>query len=171
MHVFVSEELCLGVIIGPHGIKGAVRVKSFTEIPESIAEYGTLHDKNGKSFDLRLDGQSKGLLIASIKGMTSRNQAEVLKGTELFIKRKLLPNTDDGEYYHADLLALNVYEPDGKKMGVVKAMHNFGAGDIVEVAIGETEKTVLIPFNNNTVIDIDFVKQKMIVEIPLGLLD
>tara|TARA_B000000441_G_scaffold115009_1_gene86376 strand:- start:284 stop:562 length:279 start_codon:yes stop_codon:yes gene_type:complete len=90
--VFVSEELCLGVIIGPHGIKGAVRVKSFTEIPESIAEYGTLHDKNGKSFDLRLDGQSKGLLIASIKGMTTRNQAEVLKGTELFIKRKLLPN-------------------------------------------------------------------------------
>ena len=140
----MSEELCLGVIIGPHGIKGAVRVKSFTEIPESIAEYGTLHDKNGKSFDLRLDGQSKGLLIASIKGMTTRNQAEVLKGTELFIKRKLLPNTDDGEYYHADLLGLNVYEPDGKKMGVVKAMHNFGAGDIVEVAIGETEKTVLI---------------------------
>ena len=84
MDVFVSEELCLGVIIGPHGIKGAVRVKSFTEIPESIAEYGTLHDKNGKSFDLRLDGQSKGLLIASIKGMTTRNQAEVLKGTELF---------------------------------------------------------------------------------------
>jgi len=98
-------------------------------------------------------------------------QAEVLKGTELFIKRKSLPNTDDGEYYHADLLALNVYEPDGKKMGVVKAMHNFGAGDIVEVAIGETEKTVLIPFNSNTVTDIDFVKQKMIVEIPLGLLD
>ena len=98
----MSEELCLGVIIGPHGIKGAGGLRSFTEIPESIADHGTLHDKNGQSFDLRLDGQSKGFLIASIKGMTTRNQAEVLKGTELFIKRKLLPNTDDGEYYHAD---------------------------------------------------------------------
>ena len=167
----MSEELCLGVIIGPHGIKGAVRVKSFTEKPESIAEYGTLHDKYGKSFDLQLEGQSKGTLIVSIKGMTTRTQAEVLKGTELFIKRKVLPHTDDGEYYHADLLGLNVYNRDGKKMGVVKAMHNFGAGDIVEVVIAETENTVLIPFNNNTVPEIDFVKQEMIVEIPLGLLD
>ena len=171
MDVFVSEELCLGVIIGPHGIKGAVRVKSFTEKPESIAEYGTLHDKNGKSFDLQLEGQSKGALIASIKGMTTRTQAELLKGTELFIKRKLLPSTDDGEYYHADLLGLNVYKSDGKKMGIVKAMHNFGGGNIVEVVIAETKNTVLIPFNNNTVLDIDFVKNEMIVEIPLGLLD
>lgn len=167
----MSEELCLGVILGPHGIKGAVRVKSFTEKPESIAEYGTLHDKKGKSIDLQLEGQSKGALIASIKGMTTRTQAELLKGTELFIKRNLLPSTDDGEYYHADLLGLIVYNRDGKKMGVVKAMHNFGAGDIVEVAITETENTVLIPFNNNTVPDIDFVKHEMIVEIPLGLLD
>ena len=83
----------------------------------------------------------------------------------------MLPSTDDGEYYHADLLGLIVYNRDGKKMGVVKAMHNFGAGDIVEVAITETENTVLIPFNNNTVPDIDFVKHEMIVEIPLGLLD
>ena len=167
----MSEELCLGVIIGPHGIKGAVRVKSFTEKPESIAEYGTLHDKYGKSFDLQLKGQSKGALIVSIKGMTTRTQAEVLKGTELFINRKVLPHTDDGEYYHADLLGLNVYNRDGKKMGVVKAIHNFGAGDIVEVVIAETENTVLIPFNNNTFPEIDFVKQEMIVEIPLGLLD
>ena len=167
----MSEELCLGVILGPHGIKGAVRVKSFTEKPESIAEYGTLHDKKGKSFDLQLEGQSKGALIASIKGMKTRTQAELLRGTELFIKRNLLPSTDDDEYYHADLLGLNVYNRDGKKMGVVKAMHNFGAGDIVEVVITETENTVLIPFNNNTVPDIDFVKQEMIVEIPLGLLD
>ena len=167
----MSEELCLGVIIGPHGIKGAVRVKSFTEKPKSIAEYGTLHDKYGKSFDLQLEGQSKGTLIVSIKGMTTRTQAEVLKGTELFIKRKVLPQTDDEEYYHADLLGLNVYNRDGKKMGVVKAIHNFGAGDIVEVVIAETENTVLIPFNNNTVPEIDFVKQEMIVEIPLGLLD
>ena len=167
----MSEELCLGVIIGPHGIKGAVRVKSFTEKPESIAEYGTLHDKYGNSFDLQLEGQSKGALIVSIKGMTTRTQAEVLKGTELFIKRKVLPQTDDEEYYHADLLGLNVYNRDGKKMGVVKAIHNFGAGDIVEVMIAETENTVLIPFNNNTVPEIDFVKQEMIVEIPLGLLD
>ena len=167
----MSEELCLGVIIGPHGIKGAVRVKSFTEKPESIAEYGTLHDKYGKSFDLQLEGQSKGTLIVSIKGMTTRTQAELLKGTELFIKRKLLPRTDDGEYYHADLLGLNVYKSDGKKMGIVKAMHNFGGGDIVEVVIAETKNTVLIPFNNNTVLDIDFVKNEMIVEIPLGLLD
>ena len=167
----MSEELCLGVIIGPPGIKGAVRVKSFTEKPKSIAEYGTLHDKYGKSFDLQLEGQSKGTLIVSIKGMTTRTQAEVLKGTELFIKRKVLPQTDDEEYYHADLLGLNVYNRDGKKMGVVKAIHNFGAGDIVEVVIAETENTVLIPFNNNTVPEIDFVKQEMIVEIPLGLLD
>ena len=95
----------------------------------------------------------------------------MLKGTELFIKRKVLPQTDDEEYYHADLLGLNVYNRDGKKMGVVKAIHNFGAGDIVEVVIAETENTVLIPFNNNTVPEIDFVKQEMIVEIPLGLLD
>ncbi len=167
----MSEELCLGVILGPHGIKGAVRVKSFTEKPESIVEYGTLHDKRGNSFELQLEGQSKGALIASIKGMTTRTQAELLKGTELLIKRNLLPSTDDGEYYHADLLGLNVYNREGKKMGVVKAMHNFGAGDIVEVVITETENTVLIPFNNNTVPDIDFVKQEMIVEIPLGLLD
>ena len=166
----MSDALCLGVIVGPHGVKGVVRVKSYTEIGESIADYGPLHDKEGNSFDLNLIGQSKGMVLVSIVGVTTRTQAEALKGTELFIPRNRLPNTGEDEFYYADLIGLIVYERHGQKAGVVVAMHNFGAGDIVEIAMDGLENTILIPFNNDTVPDIDLIKQKMIVEIPAGLL-
>ncbi len=166
----MSDALCLGVIVGPHGIKGVVRVKSYTEIGESIADYGPLHDKEGNSFDLKLIGQSKGMVLVSIRGVATRTQAEALKGTELFIPRNRLPNTGEDEFYYADLIGLIVYERHGQKVGVVVAMHNFGAGDIVEIAMDGLENTILIPFNNDTVPDIDLITQKMIVEIPAGLL-
>ena len=110
------------------------------------------------------------MVLVSIVGVTTRTQAEALKGTELFIPRNRLPNTGEDEFYYADLIGLVVYKRHGQKAGVVVAMHNFGAGDIVEIAMDGLENTILIPFNNNTVPDIDLIKQKMIVEIPAGLL-
>ena len=171
MGVSLSDALCLGVIAGPHGIKGVVRVKSYTEIGEPITNYGRLHDKEGNRFDLNLLGQSKGMLLVSIAGVTTRNQAEELKGTELFIQRNMLPNTAEDEFYHADLIGLIVYKRDGQKVGVAVAMHNFGAGDILEIAMDGLENTILIPFSNKTVPDIDLINQMMVVEIPGGLLD
>ena len=152
----MSDKLLLGAIIGVHGIKGEVKVKSFTQIPEDIDQYGLLEDKSGaKKFDLRVIGQSKGVLRVKIKGVDNRNTSENLIGTELYIDRNLLPELEDeDEFYHTDLIGLCVKTKEGEEIGKVLELHNFGAGDLLEVKL-TSGKTELLPFTETFVPEID----------------
>lgn len=132
----VERRICLGVIAGAHGIKGLVRVKSFTERPEDLTAYGSLSDEAGaRAYALTLKGRVKGVMLAAVDGVTDRNQAEALKGTRLFVEREALPATEDEEvFYHADLIGLAVEDRAGQALGRVAAVHNHGAGDLLEIA-------------------------------------
>ena len=112
-----GPRLCLGVIVGAHGLRGQVKVKSFTEDPADLAAYGPLSDVTGsRTFTLSLVGRAKGTLLASIVGVTERNAAEALRGTELFVAREALPDTEDEEvYYHADLIGLTAEDESGMR--------------------------------------------------------
>ena len=131
--------VCIAVISAAHGIKGLVKIKSFTENPQSIFDYDKLTDESGHVVQLHPCGESAGMLLAQIDQVTDRNAAEALKGTKLYIPRDALPTTKEGEFYIEDLIGLKVKIADGRTVGTVKHVANYGAGDVVEIA-----------FNNGT---------------------
>lgn len=161
------DKLCLGVITGPHGIRGQVKVKSFTENPKQMTAYGPLTDASGKKvYTLSVTGTAKGLLIAKIDEVKDRNEAELLKGTELFVAKDKLPETDDDEFYHADLVGLKALEEDGEEFGVVTGLFDFGAGDILEIRRWDG-KSVMLPFTMEVVPTIDLDAGHILVIPPL----
>jgi len=142
-------RVCVGVVTGPQGVQGAVRIKSFTEIPEDVAGYGPLEDETGRrQFDLHLCGVAKGVLIARLPGIEDRDQAEALRGLRLYLPRSALPQPEAEEYYHADLIGLSAVDRDGSPVGVVTGVENYGAGDLLEIA-REDGRTGLIPFKKD----------------------
>ena len=171
------SRICLGAIIGVHGIKGEVKVKSFAQIPEDICRYGALEDKSGtKKFELKVTGQSKGLLRAKVKGIDDRNASECLIGTELYIDRSCLPELEKDEFYHTDLIGLPVVflslegrgkscprseaerscnSGEGGNIGTIVALHNFGAGDMLEIKLNHSGKTEMLPFTAAFVPEVD----------------
>src|SRR3954467_15447493 len=119
-----DKRVCVGVITGAQGVRGAVRVKSFTAEPEDVASYGPLEDERGeRRFALRLVGSAKGVLIAMIAGIDDRDRAEALRGVRFYLPRAALPPTDEEEYYHADLIGLAASLADGTPLGTVRAVH------------------------------------------------
>jgi len=141
-----DSRICLGVITGVHGIKGWVRVKSFTAEPEAIADYGPLSDESGaRHFELDLVGAGKGVVLARIKGVEDRNAAERLKGLRLYVHRADLPPPEDDEFYEADLIGLAAMLEDGSRFGTVRAVNDFGAGASLEIE-DAAGKTVVVPF-------------------------
>jgi 16S rRNA processing protein RimM len=160
----------MGAIIGAHGIKGQVRVKSFAAAPRAIESYGALEDARGRRYALTVTGGSDDMLIAAIDGVTNRDQAEKLKGTELFVARDALPAPDEGEFYHADLVGLEVRLPNGSIFGTVCAVHDFGAGDSLEIARAEAGE-VLVPFTKAAVPVVDIAGGFLVLDPPAGLLD
>jgi len=139
-----ADRVLVGAIIGPHGVKGAVRVKSFTEIPTDVASYGPVADEAGsRLFRLEITGEAKDALICRIllldqsgsgRPVADRNGSEALKGVRLYVPRAQLPDTEDeDEFYHADLIGLRVELRDGTEIGRVRAIFDFGAGDVLEV--------------------------------------
>ncbi len=161
--------LLLGVIVGAKGIKGEVKIKSFTEYPEDIAAYGPLRDASGKTtFELKVVGVSKGLPVVRIKGISDRNAAEALKGVELYVSRDRLPETEEAEeYYHADLIGLPVFFQDGEKFGTILRLHDFGAGDMLEIVPdGKGAKAaVLVPFTVEMVPEVDVAGGRVVVDL------
>lgn len=161
-----ENRLCLGVITGAHGVRGEVRVKSFTTIPDSLTAYGPLTDVSGtRKFRLSIRGHGRGLLIARIEGVTSREAAEALSGTELYIDRAALPVLEDEEYYHADLAGLRVELENGTVFGVVKALFDFGAGDMLEI-VPAGGGTLFLPFTREAVPLIDIDGGRIVVHPP-----
>lgn len=129
-----SNKICLGAIVGVHGIRGEVKVKSFTEDEKNLTHYGPLSNLEGnRKFELKIVGHSKELLRVKVKGVEDRNVAETLVGTGLYVERSLLPELPEEEYYHSDLIGLMALNAKGEKVGTVNALYNFGAGDIIEL--------------------------------------
>ena len=145
----------MAVIGAPHGIKGELRVKTFTGDPLALGDYGPLFAKNGRSFEIVDIRPANTVVVVRFKGVKDRKQAEALTGTELFIDRSALPDEgEDGEFYHADLIGLAVKDETGASVGKVTAVQNFGGGDILELALGG-RKGVLIPFTQAAVPEVD----------------
>jgi 16S rRNA processing protein RimM len=159
----------LGAIVGPHGIKGQVRVKSFAAEPRAVAAYGLLEDRGGqRRFALTVTGGGNDMLIATVDGVATRDEAERLKGTELYVSRDVLPATEADEFYHADLVGLEVRLQDGAHFGRVRAVHDFGAGDSLEIERDGGE--VLVPFSRAAVPTIDIAGGYLVLDPPAGLL-
>jgi 16S rRNA processing protein RimM len=150
-----SSRIVLATIGAAHGIRGEVRVKSFTTDPMSLGDYGPLLAADGRTFEIdRLRSLKGEMLIAKFRGIDDRNAAEALNGAELSVERSALPPAEAGEYYHADLVGLEAFNTEGKPLGRVVAVQNFGAGDILEVA-PQDGASLLVPFTNAAVPDID----------------
>ena len=161
----------MGVITGAHGVRGAVRVKSFTADPAAIAGYGPLEDERGeRHVALALAGTVRGMLIARIDGVDDRNAAERLKGTRLYLPRAALPPPGAEEYYHADLIGLAADLTDGTPLGRVRAVHDFGAGDSIEVEKPDGA-TVLVPFTEAAVPVVDIAGGRLVIDPPAGLFE
>jgi 16S rRNA processing protein RimM len=155
----------LATIGAPHGIRGEVRVKSFTADPMSLGDYGALTAADGRAFEIERLRPAKGVVIAKFRGIDDRNAAEALNGIELSVERSALPPAEAGEYYHADLVGLEAVDARGKPIGRVVALQNFGAGDILEIAPPDGV-SLLIRFTNANVPDIDIAGGRLVVEPP-----
>jgi 16S rRNA processing protein RimM len=161
-----ERRIVVGVVAGAHGVRGELKIKSFTQSPRAIASYGPLADRTGtRSFRLKLRGAVRGLLIARIDGVDDRDQAEALKGLELTVARDVLPKPRRDEWYLADLVGLAAVASDGKVLGKVVAVHNFGAGDVVEIQ-PEGGASVMLPFSKRVVPEVDIAAGRIVVDLP-----
>jgi 16S rRNA processing protein RimM len=162
----VAAPICVARIGAAHGVRGAVKLWTFTEDPLAVKHYGPLATKDGaRQFEVTSAREAKGHLVATLKGVTTREAAERLNGVELYVARDKLPATDDDEYYHADLIGLAAVTTAGEPLGRVVAIHNFGAGDIIEIAPPQGV-TVLLPFSNAVVPMVDLAGGRVVIEMP-----
>ena len=157
-------HICLGQITGAHGIRGEVRVRSFTARAEDVAAYGTLADETGtRNFALKVTGMARGAVRARIDGVADRNAAEALKGTRLFVDRDKLPEPEADEFYQADLVGLAARRADGTPVGRIVAVQNFGAGDTLEIA-PDAGGTFYVPFTADAVPEVDVAAGRVVIE-------
>ena len=145
-----SPLLCVGHIVAAHGIRGEVRIAAHTADPLAIATYGPLLLKDGRTVKLRKVRLASKGVVATLADVTDRNAAEALCGQELFLPRAALPEPEDEAYYHADLIGLAVETQDGTPFGTVLAVHDFGAGDVLEIVPPEGD-SLMIPFTRAAV--------------------
>ena len=162
----MPAQICIARIGAPHGVRGAVKLWTFTEDPLAVQAYGPLVTKDGaRSFEVATAREAKDHLVATLKGIATREDAERLNGIELFIAREKLPETDEDEYYHADLIGLAAVNAANEPLGRVTAIHNFGAGDIIEIAPPHGA-TMLLPFTNAVVPTVDLAGGRVVIELP-----
>ncbi|GAB4360119.1 MAG: ribosome maturation factor RimM [Kiloniellaceae bacterium] len=166
-----DDRVCLGVMVGAHGVRGLVKVKAFTEDPADVAAYGPVADKSGRR-QWRLSvvgpapGKSPDVVLAKVEGVADRDAAQALHGTEFYVARAALPVLEEEEtFYHADLIGLRVEDRAGRLLGSVKAVENYGAGDLLEVE-GPDGKPVLLPFTKAAVPVVDLAGGRLVAEPP-----
>jgi 16S rRNA processing protein RimM len=162
----MATPICIARIGAAHGIRGAVKLWTFTEDPLAVLRYGMLATKDGaRQFVVTHARETKGHLVATLKGIATREDAERLNGIELYIAREKLPATDEGEYYHADLIGLAAVNAADEPLGRVTAIHNIGAGDIIEIAPPHGA-AMLLPFTNAVVPTVDLSGGRVVIELP-----
>lgn len=163
-----SDRVRLGEITGAHGVKGEVKIRAYTERPEDICAYGPLSDEAGarlfKILSVRV--LKNGVVGARLEGVSDRNAAEALRGTRLYIPRARLPEPGENEWYHSDLIGLRAQDPEGCPLGSVIAVHNFGAGDLLEIRPPGSRKTLLVPFTSDCVPEVNVMSGTVVVRLP-----
>lgn len=162
--------IVVGRLGGAFGVNGEVRLKSFCADPAAIADYTPLTTAEGRSFaTLILTGRMSGGLSARLDGVATKEQADALKGADLYADRARLPSLPDDEYYHADLIGLTVLDTGGTLLGTVKSVDNHGAGDLLEVVAPSLKDSVLVPFTLAIVPTVDLAARRIIADPPAGL--
>ncbi|MGB5557631.1 MAG: ribosome maturation factor RimM [Paracoccaceae bacterium] len=165
-----SDRICVGAIAGSFGVKGEVRLKSFCADPEAIVDYAPLYTEDGaRSFMPTITQAIKNGFVARIPGVTSKEQADGLRGVSLFADRDKLPGLPDDEFYHADLIGLDVIDTGGAVVGQVRAVLNHGAGDLLEVHGPGLKASVLLPFTRAVVPTVDLAAGRIVVDMPEGI--
>ena len=165
----MATRICVARIGAAHGVRGEVKLWSFTEDPAAVAHYGPLETQDGsRCFEIEALRAAKDHFVARIAGVNDRDAAEKLRNIELYIPRARLPKIEEADtFYHADLVGLDAITPDGARVGTVHALHNFGAGDIIEIAPAEGGDPLMLPFNETTVPKIDVAARQVVVVPPV----
>ena len=165
-------RVLLGIVAAPHGVRGLVRIRSYTEDPMDVAAYGDLSDETGsRRYRVEALSTAKGAVLARIEGVADRTAAEAVRGLRLYVERERLPATGEREWYEADLVGLPAVGRDGRDWGKVMAFHDFGAGRTMEVSGGTASRqSVMLPFTDEAVPEIDVEGGKVVVDPPAGLL-
>ncbi|MGR3571635.1 ribosome maturation factor RimM [Brevirhabdus sp.] len=166
-----SDLICLGAIAGSFGVKGEVRLKSFCADPASIGDYGPLITEDGtRSFTVKVTRPVAGGFAARLGGIASKEQADAMRGTRLYAPRDALPALPDDEFYHADLIGLEVVDTGGAALGHVRAVMNHGSGDLLELFQPGRSSTILLPFTREAVPTVDLAQGRIVADPPEGLL-
>jgi 16S rRNA processing protein RimM len=161
-----TGKVCVGTIVGAHGVKGVVRIRSHTEDPAGVAAYGPVTDEAGaRRFALTLVGQARGNVLAKLAGVDDRDAADALKGLRLYVERAALPEPAAEEWYREDLVGLRAERADGTALGTVAAVEDYGAGDIVEIR-RPGAASLLVPFTREAVPVVDLAAGRIVVEPP-----
>ena len=165
-----SDRIAVGSIAGAFGVQGEVRLKSFCADPEAIADYGPLFTENGqRSFTIRLTRPVAGGLGARLSGVATKEEADALRGVTLYVDREKLPKLPDDEFYHADLIGMDVFDTGGIKLGTIRAIHNHGAGDLLEIYAAGRKHPLLLPFTRAVVPTVDLDLRRVVADLPEGL--
>ena len=166
-----KDHICVGVITGSFGVRGEVRLKSFCADPTAIADYGALSNEDGsKQYRITLTRPVKGGFAARLSGISTKEEADQAKGAKLFVERTALPSLPDDEFYYSDLIGLDVYDTGGERLGRVNAVHDHGAGDLLEISGAVFDGSTLVPFTSEIVPTVDLTAGRIIVDLPAGLL-
>ena len=164
-------KVCVGMIAGAHGVRGLVRLRSFTDAPADITAYGRPSDASGRRhYGITLLSPHKDQWLARIDGVADRDAADALRGTRLYVDRSALPEPAEEEFYHADLIGLAVTLTDGTPFGTVKAVHDFGAGELLDIHRPD-RSSVMIPFTREAVPLVDLDRGVLSVAPPDGLIE
>jgi 16S rRNA processing protein RimM len=162
-----GARICLGQIGAAHGVGGEVRLRSFTAEPAAIADYGPLQTEDGRVLRIEALRPAKDHFIARLSGVGDRDSASALANAKLYVPRERLPEPQaPDEFYHADLIGLAVFDRTGAQVGTVVAIHNFGAGDLIEVQEAAGGPTQLVPFDEATVPVVDIAAGRLVVALP-----
>jgi len=164
------DMICVGAIAGSFGVKGEVRLKSFCAEPEALAGYGPLVTEDGsRRFTVTLTRPVAGGLGARLSGIATKEEADALRGVGLYVARAKLPTLPDEEFYHADLIGLAAHDTGGALIGRVEAVHNHGAGDLLEIMGPGMKTALLLPFTKANVPAVDLAAARVVVDLPEGL--
>ena len=154
--------ITLGAVASAHGVRGQFKVKPFTVVPSDVAAYGPVHLEDGRVLQLTVKSVAKNLVICEANGITDRSMAEGLRGQTLSVERAALPELDETQTYHADLIGLGVQDTGGQQLGIVVGLHDFGAGEIVEISLAGSSTTELYPFYKPFLVDLDIQEGKIV---------
>ena len=165
-----GARICLGQIGAAHGVRGEVRLRSFTSDPAAIADYGPLETEDGRVLEIETLRPAKDHFVARLAGIRDRDAASALTNAKLYVPRERLPQTESAdEFYHADLIGLAAVDQTGRTLGTVVAIHNFGAGDLIEVKPQAGGNTELVPFDVTHAPEVDIASGRIVIHPPEGM--